>query len=249
MKQIAALLWSVTLFAQPDDVRNPRTSPQDAAAGAKTFRSHCAPCHGFNGEGGRGPNLAAGVFYYGSTDAALLQNISDGISGTEMPGLFYSPDRVWQVVAFLRSLNVSSAKPAGDPAEGRALFLAKGCRTCHRAGGDGGRLGPDLSEIGRTRSVEHLRQAIAAPDADVRQRYWIVSFQSSDGTAHSGFLMNEDTYTVQLMDFQERLRTYPKSGARGYKVEKVSKMPSYRDQLRPTELEHLVAYLWSLRPR
>jgi len=92
-------LWAATLAAQQEDVRNPRTSPADVAQGQKTFRSHCAPCHGVNGEGGLGPNLTTGVFYHGSTDADLLRNIANGIEGTEMPGLFYSPDRIWQVIA------------------------------------------------------------------------------------------------------------------------------------------------------
>jgi mono/diheme cytochrome c family protein len=90
-----------------EEVRNPRTSPDDVAAGARTFRQHCSACHGLNGEGGRGPNLANGQFYHGSSDLDLLNNISDGIPGTEMPSLFYSPDRVWQVVAYIRSLNMA----------------------------------------------------------------------------------------------------------------------------------------------
>ncbi|MBI1790978.1 MAG: c-type cytochrome [Acidobacteria bacterium] len=249
MNRLLIVFWSTALWAQPEEARNPRATPQDVSAGAKTFRSHCAPCHGLNGEGGRGPNLASGAFFHGGSDAALLQNISDGIPGTEMPGLFYSPDRVWQVIAYLRSLNRPSAKHVGDPAVGAALFRAKGCPQCHRAGGDGGRQGPDLSETARARSPEHLRQSIVDPNADVRQRYWIVSFQAGNGEAQSGFLMNEDTYTVQFMDFQERLHTAAKSDMKDYKVEKTSRMPSYREQLSAVELDHLVAYLWSLRPR
>ena len=71
-------MWvSVTLAAalpQTEEItttRNPLTSPADVAAGAKTFRSHCAPCHGLHGEGGRGPNLASGVFFHGGTDLDL----------------------------------------------------------------------------------------------------------------------------------------------------------------------------------
>ena len=70
------------LSAQPAELQNPRTSPDDVAQGAKTFRSHCASCHGLHGEGGIGPRLASGRFYHGSTDADLLNNISNGIPGT-----------------------------------------------------------------------------------------------------------------------------------------------------------------------
>src|SRR5215469_8745463 len=127
MSRCVLLLW-VAALAQQDDLRNPRKSAADVAQGEKTFRSHCSPCHGLKGEGGRGPNLATGIFYHGSTDADLLQNISNGIDGTEMPGLFYSPDRVWQVVAYIRSLNVAPLGISAAPvAAGEALFKGKGC--------------------------------------------------------------------------------------------------------------------------
>jgi len=254
---LAGLTWvAVTLAAAPTQAeeitttRNPLTSPADVAAGAKTFRSHCASCHGLNGEGGRGPNLTSGVFFHGSSDLDLLNNISDGIPSTEMPGLFYSPDRVWQVVAFIRSLNAGKeAKPAADVARGAELFKSKGCYQCHRVNGEGGRLGPDLSDIGRTRSVGHLRAALVDPNADVRQRYWVVSFKDASGKSQEGFLMNEDSYTVQFIDMNERLHSVSKSGLKDYKVEKTSRMPPLKDSLSASELEQLVAYLSSLRPK
>src|SRR5256714_14343944 len=146
MRTLVALIWTASLAAQ-QPVRNPRTSPEDIALGAKTFRSHCAPCHGMRAEGGRGPNLASGRFYHGSSDADLLKNISEGIPGTEMPGLFYMEDRIRQIIAYIRSLHVSE-QSTGDVSRGAALFQSKGCTGCHRAGGQGGRLGPDLSQIG-----------------------------------------------------------------------------------------------------
>ena len=254
---LAGLTWGAVALAaaatQAEEItatRNPLTSTADVVAGAKTFRSHCASCHGLNGEGGRGPNLASGAFFHGSSDLDLLNNISDGIPGTEMPGLFYSPDRVWQVVAFIRSLNAGKeAKPTADVARGAELFKSKGCYQCHRVNGEGGRLGPDLSDIGRIRSGEHLRAALVDPNADVRQRYWVVSFKDASGKNHEGFLMNEDSYTVQFMDMSEHLHSVSKSGLKDYKVDKTSRMPSLKDSLSTSELEQLVAYLSSLRPK
>ena len=250
MKSLPFIFSVVSLLAQSEAVRNPLTSPEDVSAGAKTFRSHCGPCHGINAEGGRGPNLAAGIFYHGETDAALLKNISDGISGTEMPGLFYSPDRVWQVVAYIRSLNsASGAKPSGDSGRGRTVFREKKCTQCHRVAGEGGRLGPDLTLIGGTRSLNHLRQALLDPNADVRQRYWVVNAATKSGTPQSGFLMNEDTYSVQFIDMAEQLHSVQKTDLSKFSVDKTSKMPSFKGLLTERELEDLVAYLWSLRPK
>lgn len=239
---------AIQLPAQTE-LRNPYTSPADVAAGAKTFRSHCAACHGLNGQGGRGPNLTTGVFYHGATDSGLLNTISNGVPGTEMPGLFYSPDRVWQVVAYIRSINRSDLSgQAGDPGPGAKLFQTLGCNGCHRVRGEGGRLGPDLSTIGMTRSPKHLREAILDPNADVREGYWIVNATSKDGKQISGFLMNEDTYSLQLLDFEERLRSIPKDTLTSFKVDKTSKMPSYKGKISEQDLDQLVSYLSSLRP-
>jgi putative heme-binding domain-containing protein len=237
MRTLVLLLWAALLGAQSKDV----------AAGENTFRSHCAPCHGLHGEGGRGPNLASGRFYHGSSDADLMKNISEGIPGTEMPGLFYMEDRIRQIIAYIRSLHVSE-QSIGDVRRGAALFQSKGCTGCHRAGAQGGRLGPDLSQIGTMRSVENLRQSIIDPGADVQPRYWVVSFQDASGKEVQGFLMNEGTYNVQFMDMQEQLHSYEKAALQNYKVEKISKMPSYRDSVTNEQVNDLVQYLSSLRP-
>ena len=108
--------------------------------------------------------------------------------------------------------------------------------------------GPDLSRIGKTRSLEHLRQSILEPGAELQPRYWVASFKDGMGKAVEGFVMNEDTYTVQLMDMNEQLHSYEKATIKEYKVEKTSKMPSYKESLTGEQLNDLVAYLASLRP-
>ncbi|MCU1257839.1 MAG: putative heme-binding protein [Bryobacterales bacterium] len=247
MSRLVLLFWTLEFFAQ--QVKNPHSSAEDVAQGEKTFRSHCSPCHGLKGDGGRGPNLSNGVFYHGSTDAELLTNISDGIAGTEMPGLFYSSDRVWQVVAYIRSLNSASERRSQRGVEqGSMLFKNQGCGRCHRIKGHGGRMGPDLSEIGKTRAREHLRQAIVEPDADVRPRYWVVILTGADGKKYEGFLMNEDTYTVQFIDMSEQLHSMQKSELTSYRIDKISKMPSYGGKLTGEQVSQLVDYLSSLRP-
>jgi len=250
MGKIGILFFAVGLFAQEVETRNPRTSSADVAAGAKTFRSHCAECHGLNAEGGRGPNLASGRFFHGSSDADLLKNIGDGIQETEMPGLFYSSDRIWQVIAYIRSLNKSGREQTkGDATAGKAVYQSAGCPQCHRIDGEGRRLGPDLSDVGRVRAPEHLRAAIIDPGADVRERYWVVNLKTKNGSSQTGFLMNEDTYSVQFMDLSEQLHSVTKADLADFTIEKVSKMPSYKDNLEARQLDDLVAYLSSLRPK
>ena len=168
----ALWLLAATAFAQQREIRNPHTTAADVAAGAKIFRGHCAECHGLKGEGGRGPSLTTGVFYHGSTDEDLLNNITDGIPGTSMPGVFFSSDQVWQLVSYVRSLSASKAAPPhGDAARGERIFREKGCQGCHLVRGEGGVNGPDLTLIGSQRSPEHLRRALSVYVIAARHKF------------------------------------------------------------------------------
>ena len=219
----------------------------DVAQGEKTFRTHCSPCHGLNGTGGRGPALNRGEFFHATTDADLMKLIAEGISGTEMPGIFYEEDRIKQIVAYVRTLNQSQrAALSGDPRRGAQLFRSKGCQQCHRIAGEGGRLGPDLSRVGMARSADHLRQSLLHPDADVRQQWWFVVAVEKNGSKLEGFLLNEDTYSAQILDFSEQLRSINKATLSSYRVEKTSKMPSYNGTSEK-EIDDIVAYLGGLQ--
>lgn len=203
------LLTAVAAFGQQIEIRNPHATPADARAGAKIFRSHCAQCHGSKGEGGLGPNLSAGVFYHGGTDADLYRNITDGITGTAMPSSFFDGAQAWQIVAYVRSLSQMAATvaPPGDHRHGETLFREKGCSGCHLVRGEGAFRGPDLSFIGSERSVEYLRKAILDPNDKVAREYWVAKISLRSGDLHSGFIMNEDTHVVQLLDFSQGLQS------------------------------------------
>ncbi len=247
---LLSALWllAAAAFAQQREVRNPHTTPADVAAGAKIFRGHCAECHGLKGEGGRGPSLTTGVFYHGSTDEDLLNNITDGIPGTSMPGVFFSSDQVWQLVSYVRSLSAAKAQPPqGNIARGEKIFRDKGCFGCHLVRGEGGVNGPDLSLIGSQRSPEHLRSAIVTPGAKVLREHWLAKVTLENGKTYTGFILNEDTHTLQMLEFKQGLQSLTKRDFNRYSVEKTSTMPSFARQLKDGELEDLVTYLHSLQ--
>ncbi len=66
------------------------------------------------------------------------------------------------------------------------------------------------------------------------------------GDVITGRRLNEDTWSVQLIDSQERLVSLAKPDLKEYAILKTSAMPSYRDKLNPQELADLVAYLTTL---
>ena len=79
-------------------------------------------------------------------------------------------------------------------------------------------------------------------------QWWTAQAEDKQGNKYSGVRLNEDTYTIQLLDAQRDLITLQKADLRSLRVEnKVSPMPSYEGKLTDRELDDLVAYLYSLR--
>src|SRR5690348_15029062 len=146
----------------------PFSTPEDQAAGAQSFRSQCAACHGPNASGGVvGPSLSSGTFKNGGSDEALFRVITKGIPGTAMTAFPLNGREVWQLIAYLRAVNIGKAaeQAKGDGAKGEQVFNANGCGHCHTNGKTVGFLGPDLSEIGSRRSLAQIESSIVDPDA------------------------------------------------------------------------------------
>jgi cytochrome c oxidase cbb3-type subunit 3 len=226
------------------------SSSYDIAAGGKLFRVHCAACHGIDGTGGSGPDLTSREFRHAANEVALRRVILRGIEGTEMPGLVMVGGEISHIIAYLNSIQRSpdQLKPKGDAVRGEQLFRdAGGCLQCHRVNGKGGRLGPDLSDIGSMRSPQYLRASIVEPSKEISRGYRTVHVVDNGGKAVRGFLLDEDTYSVRVIDVEENLRSFWKENLHEISYEDVSLMSSYAQVFSEDELDSLVSYLSSLR--
>jgi putative heme-binding domain-containing protein len=229
---------------------NPYSSAADVETGRRLFQGRCGHCHGQAGEGGRGAVLNTGRFRHGSSDRELFLIIRNGIPNTEMPGAFNLPElEVWRMVAYVQQLGRQGApEPSlGDAAAGAIVYQKSACATCHSIGGQGGFLGPELTDIGAKRAVRHLRESIADPSADIPLDYRSVAVTDGKGKVTTGIHLNEDEYSVHLRDLTGSLRSFMKSELAEIKLPRQSLMPAYA-ALPPADLENLVAYLSSLRP-
>jgi cytochrome c oxidase cbb3-type subunit III len=227
------------------------------------FRVHCAPCHGPQGEGGRGPSLAVRTLPRAPDDAALSAVIALGIPGTQMPATRMTAEESAQLVAFVRSLGrTQTAVVPGDRASGERLFWSKGnCGQCHSVGPRGGHIGPDLTDIGARRGGAYLRTSILEPEAEIPENfasyrkviyvpdnYLRVEAITSDGKRITGARVDEDTFTIQIRDDQDHIYSLRKDELRELKKEwGKSPMPGYRGVFTDSELQDLVAYLASLQ--
>src|SRR6476646_3338439 len=144
--------------------QNPYQTESDVARGKQLFLGHCAPCHGPEGDGGKGANLARPVLPRAADDRSMFLVLRRGIPGTEMPGAWQMIDHeVWQVAAFVRTLGrTAQDEPVtGDRNRGEQLVRAKGnCLRCHTVGREGGRMAPPLTDVGYRRSASFLRQTL-----------------------------------------------------------------------------------------
>lgn len=225
-------------------------SQADVEAGFNLYNSNCITCHGANGDSVPGVNLRSGQFRHAASDADLNRLLQTGIPGTAMPpGKFGTADLA-ALVAYLRAMHEFDTRPLtrGDAARGENIFEEKGnCTSCHRVNGKGSRSGPDLSDIGAIRSPEALQGSLTDPTASMLPLNRSIRAVTRDGKTITGRRLNEDTYTVQLIDSAERLISLSKSELREYTVVKTSPMPSYKDKLSTAELDDLVAYLRTLK--
>ena len=221
----------------------------DIEYGLSVFRSQCANCHGENGDAVPGVALRSGQLRRAASDRELQALLTTGIPESGMPPADLDTAEMSGIIAYLRNMNFDTdGITLGDAGRGRRLFEGKGdCARCHRVKGAGPRVAPELTAIGRMRPPSALRRSILDPTGSMRPINRPVQLVTADGTQVVGRRLNEDTYTVQLIDEQERLRSFDKADLRELTVITESPMPSYADQLSTQELADLLAYLVSLK--
>ena len=220
-------------------------------AGMGQFRQRCADCHGTDARGVRGPDIT-GVWSSGRTDRGLFNTVRRGVPNTEMPS-FPAPrtsDRdVWQILAYLRTLSTPAPTepPPGDAAHGATVFETQ-CARCHTVNAEGGRLGPDLSRIGSSRSREVMAARIRGEILASRQGYEPVTITPENGPPIRGVKKNEDLFSVQIMDTRERIQGYEKDKVASVVDGERSMMPVFGpDRLSESDLNDLLKYMGTLK--
>jgi cytochrome c oxidase cbb3-type subunit III len=225
-------------------------SQSDVETGFNLYNANCITCHGANGDSIPGVNLRSGQFRRVSSDADLNRLFQTGIPGTAMPPGKYSTAELAGLVAYIRAMHEFDTRTGmrGDASWGQNLFEEKGgCTNCHRVNAKGSRTAPDLSDIGAIRSPEALQGSLLDPTASMLPLNRSIRAVTREGKVITGRRLNEDSYTVQLIDGDERLISLTKSDLREYTVLKTSPMPSYKGKLTSQELDDIVAYLRTLK--
>ncbi len=260
-------VMAMTLLCAAQE-QNPLAHDATAAkAGEYEFRINCALCHGLGARGGgRGPDLTRAQKKHTRNDAEMFQVISSGIPGTAMPangtngqGVGMTDREIWQIITYIRSQEAkATAKSSGDPAHGKELFFGDAnCSMCHMVNGKGGRLGPDLSGVGGSRTRASIIDSIRNPSRrlawglteatkEFPQEYETITAVTADWKEIRGVALNEDSFTVQVMDQGEHIHLLEKDKLKSFQKSRESVMPKYEvDTLSDKEVDDIVAFLAS----
>jgi putative heme-binding domain-containing protein len=127
------------------------------------------------------------------------------------------------------------------------LIKANGCLSCHRVATNGSYVGPDLSDVGASYSAEQIRAALVSPNKDVAPQYRSIRLVTKDGKTITGRILNQDGFSVQMIDSSSELRSFLKSNLREFTIITANPMPAYADKMSADDMNCLVQYLSSLK--
>lgn len=253
MRLLAVLILAVPSMAQHgrylSESKNPAIgNPESIAAGAKLYSTSCAGCHGPDGSGGRGPNLVSRALWHPLSDEAIFNAIRNGVPGADMPPTKLSDDQTWNLVSFIHALTGPAGENTvpGNVEAGEQVFWGSkaGCANCHSIRGKGGRVAPDLSNIG-SRPLAAIREAIVEPSKDLfLLGNEAVSVTLNDGSVVEGIARNRSNYSLQLIGKDGALRMISMADVKELTTSARSPMPGdYAKRLSSGELRDLLAFL------
>ena len=221
--------------------------PKAIQAGAESYQLVCSGCHGVTGEGGRGPNLVTAPGIKKASDEELFAVLKNGVPGSDMPPSPLPDQEVWQLAAYVRSLSAPAIEQnvPGDREAGRTLFYGKaGCTTCHMIRGEGGYLGPDLTNVGVTLNLARIREGLLDPNKRFAEGFDPVMVTLVNGTRIEAVAKNYSNYALQILDRDGRLHFLANNEAAAIEFLDDSWMPAdYSDRLTDQEVRDILAFL------
>jgi putative membrane-bound dehydrogenase-like protein len=159
------------------------------------------------------------------------------VSGAAMQLFGALAPRGAAIQRFLPALRLSNT-----PGRGRDIFRAR-CAECHRLGGEGEEVGPDLGGakvVGR----ERLLFAVIEPGAYLRPGYQTQVLRTRTGETYLGLLENPNSLTVTLVSAGGVRRVFPRANLESIQAQPWSLMPEGLESgLQPQDLANLLGYL------
>lgn len=171
-------------------------------------------------------------------------------SGHDLANKIPQPEGPWREWTMEMAEAVLAKELEGRNLErGKNMFAATACYSCHSIAGEGGNIGPDLTQLGTRFTMKDMLEAIIHPNAVISDQYASTVFEMKEGKSIVGRITNEDenTYYISQNPFApDAVREIPKKEVISAKNSSVSiMMPGLINRLNEEELKDLMAYLVS----
>jgi putative heme-binding domain-containing protein len=138
----------------------------------------------------------------------------------------------------------------GDAKRGKVLFESNAtkCAVCHKAGGSGGEVGPDLSQVAGKFDRTHLIESVLEPSAQILEGYRTAVIDLKDGRTLRGVVFGETTAGFTLRDAENKSHAVAAADVDRRKTDPLSLMPAdLCATISAAEFTDLMAYLDTLR--
>jgi putative heme-binding domain-containing protein len=189
------------------------------------------------------------------------QNVVDNMV---LRGAQATPDELQLIVKYLTANLGDSSAPANaapgrrsvpaqtqpvpvlDPAQiarAKQIIETNGCLSCHRVDGNGSYADPYLGDVGANHSAEQIRASLVSPKKELTPQNRSVRLVTQDGTTVVGGLINQDGFSVQLIDASGHLLSFERANLRDFTIITANSMPSYADKISSDDLSLLIKYL------
>jgi putative heme-binding domain-containing protein len=253
--------------AAPSGPPNPFWGNAAATAdGERLYNQNCTACHGASGGAGEiGPailnNNMSEPLRGELNDFQIVNTIRTGVPGTVMPAWTgkLNDDDILKVGAYLHSLRGTAIDNplAGNVAHGEDVFWGKGqCGSCHMVNGRGGTKGPDLTNVAGERKTPAIVDALTKKQhrlyidggAHLRElppmdTYDAVHVTLKSGRALDGVLLNQDSYSIQMMGDDSQLHLLDRAQIKAITAKPAIMPTDYDKRLTPEEFTDLMAFL------
>lgn len=196
---------------------------------------------------------AYGNAYFRDTVMARVARQENTKISPEVRDLFerFLPEekRIKRLGAIVRAEKILAIPGSAD--RGKKLFFeAAGvqCKNCHRIGGKGTEVGPDLDQIGKKYDRAAILDNILFPSKQIEQKYLTYVVETKKGQVFQGVLVSKDAAKVVLKDATAKLIDIPAGDVDTLVAQQKSLMPELllRD-LTAEQVADLTAFLGSLK--
>lgn len=177
-----------------------------------------------------------------SGDSLVSQSGLDLLAKVPQPE---GPGRRWSLEQAIAVVENDSTQR--DFENGKNMYVASMCASCHMIAGTGVNIGPDLTQLGTRFTKADMLEAIIEPNNSISDQYAAKVFDLENGNSVVARLIREDDqtyYVIQNPFSPDEIREIPKSDVRRVSLSEISMMPpGMINRLNEEELKDLIAYL------